>query len=317
MKRFLALALALVAASASAQINSRTGVNVKDEGTLQGFARSIDFVGSSVSCAIVSGQGTCTFTAGGISGSDTRVLFFDGANNPAGVADLTFDKTNKRLNIGGATAGAKIGATNGSSTDAVLSLYDNATLVFTVLDGGSVQIRSNILDNGNGSAWAIRYNGTDKLTFGSHVYLSSAVNLLPLSADLGGGSTIGAANNRWTGVYARDLYGSTAIEAVTATKTPTETEANETYTNTGDSDGSTITLPNNPTAGTTYNFGITVAQTQTIVANTGETLMHGTSTCSTSLTSNAIGSTITIVAMTGGSGAVWMTKGASGTWTCT
>lgn len=106
------------------------------------------------------------------------------------------------------------------------------------------------------------------------------------------------------------------ISAVTTTATTNTSTSNYLYTNTGDTDGATITLMDNPAAGTAWNFAINAAQTLTIVASTGETLMHGASTCGTSLTSNTVGSTIRIVTVVSGSGGVLMTFGATGTWTC-
>jgi hypothetical protein len=106
------------------------------------------------------------------------------------------------------------------------------------------------------------------------------------------------------------------VEANTGAKTPTALENNEVYTNTGDADGSTITLLDDPTAGTIYHVMVTAAQTITIAKNTGETLKFGSSTCGTSLTSNTVGSAVTIVAATGGSGAIWITLSSVGTWVC-
>lgn len=107
------------------------------------------------------------------------------------------------------------------------------------------------------------------------------------------------------------------VEAVTTTKTPAATEGNETYTNTGDTDGSTITLLDNPVLGASWNFAITTAQTMTIVPSAGETLVHLGVTCGTSLTSNTVGSTITIRTVVGGSGGVFYTFAPGGTWVCT
>lgn len=112
------------------------------------------------------------------------------------------------------------------------------------------------------------------------------------------------------------LRASLIVEANTATKTPTALENNEVYTNTGDADGSAVTLLDDPTVGTQYQVIVTVAQTITITKNTGETLKFGSSTCGTSLTSATIGSAVTIVAATGGSGAVWVVTASTGTWTC-
>lgn len=63
MRRILSFAVLLLATSVSAQVSNR-GVFIQDEGVTQaGIARTLNFVGSSVSCAISGGVGTCTFTA--------------------------------------------------------------------------------------------------------------------------------------------------------------------------------------------------------------------------------------------------------------
>lgn len=107
MKKLVSLVLALFAASAPAQVSNR-GVTVKDEGSQLGFARSVDFVGSSVSCGISGGQATCTFTAGGLavgsaisSGTNGRLLYQDASGNLAQSANLTFDGT--LFQVGSAT----------------------------------------------------------------------------------------------------------------------------------------------------------------------------------------------------------------------
>lgn len=70
MKRFLSFVFALFASSASAQINS-PGIILFDEASQLGRARSIAFVGSTVSCGISGGQATCTFTAPTITHNST------------------------------------------------------------------------------------------------------------------------------------------------------------------------------------------------------------------------------------------------------
>lgn len=139
-------------------------------------------------------------------------------------------------------------------------------------------------------------------------------------------SSVGLVNasNTWTG--GSNTYGGTVatnggltseIIAVTTTATTSASTSDETYTNTGDTDGATITLMDNPTTGTRWYLAVTVAQTLTIAASAGETLIHEGATCGTSLTSNTIGSTIQIRTVVAGSGGTFMTFGGdSGTWTC-
>lgn len=116
------------------------------------------------------------------------------------------------------------------------------------------------------------------------------------------------------------FYQRGSVETVATTKTPTELESGELYTNGADVDGLTITLPNDPsTVGIYYQFSIVATVTSgafTIVSSAGETLKFGNSTCGTSLTATAIGSTVTIMATKAGSGGIWAAIGSAGTWTC-
>lgn len=127
-----------------------------------------------------------------------------------------------------------------------------------------------------------------------------------------GQNSFTASNNSFTGIA--QIYGQ--VNAVTTTATTSLATSNQLYTNTGDADGATITLMNDPTAGAYWSFAVTEAQTLTIVASTGETLKHGSSTCGTSLTSNTVGSTILIRVVIGGSGGSMYTFGSEGSWTC-
>jgi hypothetical protein len=107
--------------------------------------------------------------------------------------------------------------------------------------------------------------------------------------------------------------GGQVVEANAATKAPTIVESGELYTNTGDGDGSIINLPNDPTIGTQFRVALTVAQTVTINAATGESIQDG-ATNAASRAASAIGDTIHLIAVTGGSGAVWMVVSKTGTW---
>jgi hypothetical protein len=105
------------------------------------------------------------------------------------------------------------------------------------------------------------------------------------------------------------------VEAVTATKSPTAVESKELYTNTGDADGASIALLNDPTVGVFYRAAITTAQTLTITPGAGETLYLNGAACAVSITSSTVGSSLMVVAATGGAGAIWIASGA-GTWAC-
>jgi hypothetical protein len=125
-------------------------------------------------------------------------------------------------------------------------------------------------------------------------------------------------NQTWTAIqsFTGTLNYVGGVTAVTTTATTTAATSAATYTNTGDADGSAVTLLDNPSAGAWWNFAITVAQTMTITPSTGETLYLGADQCVVSITSNTVGSTLSIRAVVGGSGGVFMAFGSLGTWVC-
>jgi hypothetical protein len=108
----------------------------------------------------------------------------------------------------------------------------------------------------------------------------------------------------------------TVVEAVTATKATAVTDDGAVLTNTGDTDGATITLMNDPVAGLTHVAVVTAAQTLTIVPSAGETLYLNGAACGVSITANAVGSTLVIRAAVGGAGGMWVAMGSSTNWTC-
>jgi len=222
-----------------------------------------------------------------------------------------------------------------TGTDAYACTLTTAPANLAAMEGVVVSFQADVVNTGaatvafNGfAATAITHNGaaliTGDIAIGdvvTAVYDSTGASFECLSCtgngvNLAATQTFSGTNSFTTTVNANTVYSFSSIEAVTTTKTTTQAASNEPYTNTGDADGSTITLLNNPTAGTMWNFAVTVAQTMTILPATGETLMHGASTCGTSLTSNTIGSTITIRTVIGGGGGMYMTWGATGTWVC-
>jgi len=126
-----------------------------------------------------------------------------------------------------------------------------------------------------------------------------------------------AAVTRFSGTGAGTTLGYTlsgqVVEANAATKAPTIVESGELYTNTGDGDGSIINLPDDPTIGTQFRVALTVAQTVTINAAAGESIQDA-GTNAASRAASAIGDSIHLIAVTGGSGAVWMVVSKTGTW---
>lgn len=110
------------------------------------------------------------------------------------------------------------------------------------------------------------------------------------------------------------LLAGQVVVANTTTVAPTLAASGTLYTNTGDTDGSSITLPNDPTIGTTFQAFANADQPITINVSAGETIRDGVSS-GTSIASSTQGAWIRLVAVTGGSGAVWGVCGKLGTWT--
>lgn len=109
------------------------------------------------------------------------------------------------------------------------------------------------------------------------------------------------------------------VETVATTKAPAIIESAELYTNGADTDGQAITLPNDPTVGTCFEFYLTATNssgTFSIAPGAGETIRAAGSSCGTSYTATAIGNSARLCAVSGGSGAVWGVMSFVGTWTC-
>lgn len=105
------------------------------------------------------------------------------------------------------------------------------------------------------------------------------------------------------------------VTANTGTATPAKIDSTKLFTNTGDGDGSSVTLPNDPTIGTCFEGAVTVAQNFDFTPSSGESIRDGASTGTTRIRSNTVGDTIRLCAVTGGSGAEWRVMSKIGTWT--
>jgi len=105
-------------------------ITVKDEGTiLTSRTTAISFVGAGVTATNNGGDVTVNIPSSSLTGADTRVLFFDGANTPAGDAGLTYNKTTDMLSAGGLTA------TDGAVLEKVVTLTDGATVALNAALG--------------------------------------------------------------------------------------------------------------------------------------------------------------------------------------
>ncbi len=99
----------------------------------------------------------------------------------------------------------------------------------------------------------------------------------------------------------------------TGTASTTALQSGYVFTNTGDGDGSELDLLNDPTIGVTYSVVVTAAQTITVAPAAGESLYLNAAVC-TNVTSATVGAALSVVAVTAGSGAIWVASGAG--WTC-
>lgn len=115
------------------------------------------------------------------------------------------------------------------------------------------------------------------------------------------------------GIFAGPVIAQVQVTANTGTATPAATDSRTVYTNTGDTDGSTVTLPA-AAAGLQYTIYVDAAQTVTITAVGDDTIrIAGNVTAAAgSITSNVTGSSVTLTAI---SATQWVATSSLGTWT--
>jgi len=225
----------------------------------------------------------------------TATLTLDGSDDVAGSVTVTkegnvvlYGDTYLRRDSAGAI----------SLTDYPVSAYGDLSVRALVASGG---ISTSSLLNLTGGASAIEIEGSVADGFETSLVATNPTADRTITLPDATGTVV--LNVR---VVTPDIDGETTTLANSAT----------TWTNTGDGDGEAITLLNDPGIGVQYCFAVDVAQTITVAPSTGETLYYGTDNCVASLTSNAIGSTLCVTAITGGSGAKWFTLSDTGSWTC-
>lgn len=291
-----------------------------------------DFVCSSTVQNVCSGggggasgitSGTTTITGG----TDTHVCYNDAGVMRCGDAGFTYLEGSDtpvilgNLELGHATQNT-IACSGGACTIEGASVATGtAANIFTARNTfGSAADAANAVDI-NETAGCITFEGSGadgiegRLCISNPSGSDSTYNLPNAAASVILASISQAQSYTGIQTFSSGFAGPAAVEAVTVSKTTTLLESQETYTNTGDTDGATITLLNDPTVGAVWHVAVTVAQTITIAPSAGESLYMGTDQCNTSMTANAIGATVTIRAVSGGSGGVYMAFGASG-WTC-
>lgn len=165
MKKLVCLViLALFAASASAQVSNR-GVIVKDEGSQLGLARTVDFVGSSVSCGISGGAATCTFTA------PTVTITHNSTATASCTGGGIFRSTSSLADCGAGltyAGGALTVGANGSSATAAVAGTEGVYLFYTntSIAGITTGTGQNYMRVGGGNLGIVFQNRTASTYYG-------------------------------------------------------------------------------------------------------------------------------------------------------
>jgi hypothetical protein len=156
---------------------------------------------------------------------------------------------------------------------------------------------------------------------------SSALSIATVTGDVTGdltGDVTGDVTGNLTGDVTGSIAGGTiggtstafyrTVTDNTGARTATAADCGTIITNVGDTDGSSVTLPDNPTAGCIITVAVIASQTMTITPASGESLNEDADNCAVSMSSATGGHIATISAVTGGSGAVWISD--NGSFTC-
>lgn len=99
--------------------------------------------------------------SGSISGADTRVLFFDGANNPAGDAGMTYNKTTDSLTVAGVVSAGTV------SSDIITQDTGTGTATFgTTTIGGSALFFNVTAETNTGVYVPVAGNTSTNIDFG-------------------------------------------------------------------------------------------------------------------------------------------------------
>jgi hypothetical protein len=272
--------------------------------------------GTSSVAKLGSGSGSSDPSGAATTATDNQTIVSNGTNFEAKTIPDCDDSAGNHLNFD--QTGNTFSC--GTTIPATVALLESANTLTAQNTFGSAPAAANAVEL-NETAGCITFEGSSadgietRICVVNPTISDTTINFPTLATS--GTVAMASASNTWsaTQVFSSTFQGYTSVEAITTTKTTTVAEGLETYTNTGDTDGATITLLNDPSAGAMWRFAVTVAQTLTIVPSTGETLYMGTDQCNVSMTSSSIGATVEIRAVVGGSGGVYMAFGASG-WTC-
>jgi hypothetical protein len=111
------------------------------------------------------------------------------------------------------------------------------------------------------------------------------------------------------------IGGQPTFQLTASSTAATQTDGGLLYHNNGQGATRTVTLVDNPAAGTCYDFVVLAAQSLTITPGAGETFRDVAATGSTQITSNTVGSAMRLCAVAGGSTSAWIVMWKNGTWT--
>ena len=159
-----------------------------------------------------------------ITGTDTHVMFFDGANTPAGEAGMTYNKTTNNLTtttFSGALSGNATTATTASAGDAALDFFGAGVTAVTDatactdIEGTDLSITGGTLNFNNSSGYI---TGNETITLSGDVSGSGTTSIVTTI----GADKIYSSMIRADEIYDSDINWSVAANGVSASDMPDE-----------------------------------------------------------------------------------------------
>lgn len=118
-------------------------IQLKDEGTSQGYVSRLNYTGDGVACTKSGIQGNCVIAGGGTpGGNDTEVQFNDNGSF-AGDTNHTWDKDNDILTLGGTLSKIVVVPSSDTSITAGGGITVTNVIQRVVGSGGAVDITAN------------------------------------------------------------------------------------------------------------------------------------------------------------------------------
>ncbi len=234
--------------------------------------------------------GTTLNATAAITGSDTQVLFFDGANNPAGDAGLTYNKTTDVLTVAGSVLTPEVKATSSAGVD----IHNNSGTQVALFGAGG----------GTGSSLV----GTTNIGSASADYIQIAGGTGASTFTATGSSTNIdiTAVPKGTGKF--KVTGDVNISGLTASKV-VFTDSSKTLTSTGIGTSSQFIKGDGSLDSSTYADSsfktIAVSGQSDVVADSASDTLTLAAGSNITITTNAGTDTITIAASGGGGLTNW------------